>query len=100
MWYEWDDAKNRANVAKHGIGFETASRIFAGPIVTAEDARRDYGETRLNSIGAVEGVAIVVVTHTDRRGIIRIISARPANRAERKRYEEAVRTGTVPRGTG
>jgi uncharacterized DUF497 family protein len=53
MRYEWDEVKNAANVAKHGISFATASRIFDGPIVSAEDTRRDYGETRLNSIGKV-----------------------------------------------
>ncbi len=42
------------------------------------------------------GVAILVVTHTDRQGRVRIISARPAKRAERTGYEEAIRPGTEP----
>jgi uncharacterized protein len=96
MSYEWDEAKNAANVAKHGIGFETASQIFDGPIVSAEDTRRDYGEIRWNSIGRVAEIAVVVVTHTNRHGIVRIILARPANRTERKRYEEAIHKRAVP----
>ena len=96
MIFEWDHAKNAANIAKHGIGLATASRIFEGLVLTAEDRRRDYGERRWNSIGCVAGVAILVVTHTDRQGRVRIISARPAKRAERTGYEEAIRPGTEP----
>lgn len=96
MRYEWDETKNAANVAKHGISFAMASRIFDGPIVTAEDTRRDYGEARLNSIGQVAEIAVVVVTHTNRQGIVRIISARPANRVERRRYDEAIHKRAVP----
>jgi len=92
--FEWDDEKNAANIAKHGVSFATASRIFDGPIVTAIDDRRDYGEVRWNSIGMVDGVLVLVVTHTDRQGRIRIISARPAKRTERRRYDEALRQGT------
>lgn len=88
--FEWDEAKNAANIAKHGVGFATASRIFEGPVLTAIDDRQDYGEIRSNSIGMVDGLLVLVVTHTDRGGRIRIISARPAKRAERRRYDEAL----------
>ena len=91
MDFEWDERKNRANIAKHGVGFATASRIFEGPVFTAVDERFDYGEVRENSIGMVNGVLVLVITHTDRAGRIRIISARPAQRAERTIYEEALR---------
>ena len=93
--FEWDETKSRANVAKHGVSFETASRIFEGPVLTKADARRDYGEVREISIGAVEATTILAVVHTDRSGRTRIISARPAKRQERRRYEEALRKGTV-----
>lgn len=90
--FEWDDDKNATNIAKHGIGFERASQIFRNWVFTEVDDRFDYGETRLISIGLVEGAAVLTVVYTDRSGRIRIISARPANRAERKRYEEALQT--------
>jgi uncharacterized DUF497 family protein len=51
MKYEWDEAKNRANVAKHGLGFEDAEQVFAGPCVTFEDDRFAYGEERLITLG-------------------------------------------------
>ncbi|MBB3966616.1 BrnT family toxin [Rhizobium metallidurans] len=94
--YEWDDAKNAANIAKHGVGFSTAVRIFDGRVLTAVDDRFDYGEIRKNSIGLVDGILFLVVTHTDRKDITRIISARPANRKERERYVAEIRQRTKP----
>lgn len=91
MEYEWDEAKDAANIAKHGVGFVTACRIFEGPVLSAIDDRSDYGEVRERSIGVVEAVLFLTVVHTDRDGMCRIISARRASRGERKRYEEAVR---------
>lgn len=94
MTFEWDEAKDAANIAKHGVGFATAVRIFDGPVVSWTDARADYGEVRVHSIGAVEAILVLAVIHTDRDGATRIISARRANRAERRRYEEAIRERT------
>ncbi len=90
MLFEWDDAKDKSNIAKHGVGFERAKRIFDGPILTWIDDRKTYGETRMRSIGWVDGIVILAVIHTNRSGKIRIISARPADRSERKNYEEAL----------
>ena len=88
MEFEWDEAKNQTNNRKHGIGFETAKRIFEGPVATLADRRRDYGEDRNISIGRVEPGALIVVAYTERHGRIRLISARPASRRERKAYHE------------
>ena len=90
MDFEWDEDKNRANIEKHGIGFETASRIFEGRLVSWVDDRSDYGEVRRHSIGQIGGLVVLAVIHTDRDGVTRIISARRANRLERKRYEEEI----------
>lgn len=94
--FEWDQEKNRTNIEKHGIGFLTAIRIFEGPVVTQLDNRRDYGEVRQQTIGAVANVLVILVVHTDRDGRVRVISARRANRQERKRYEEEIRSRTQP----
>ena len=88
MEFEWDEAKNQANIRKHGIEFETAKRIFEGPVATSLDRRRDYGEDRSISVGRVVPGALIVVAHTERHGRIRLISARPASRKERKAYNE------------
>ncbi len=88
MPFEWDDGKNRANLIKHGISFDEASLIFDGPVYTLIDDRFDYGEARMLSIGLIRSVVAVAVVHTDRSGTTRIISARLANRRERKAYHE------------
>lgn len=94
MKFEWDDAKNRLNIAKHGVSFEDARRIFDGFTVDRPDERFDYGEERMISVGSLAGVVILTVVHTDRLGVRRIISARQASKRERQTYEEAIRQAT------
>jgi uncharacterized protein len=91
LMFEWDEEKNRQNIAKHGLRFEDACRIFDGFTLDRVDDRDDYGELREISIGLIDGIAVVVVIHTDRNDRIRIISARPALRSERTLYEKALR---------
>ncbi len=94
MEFEWDEAKNRSNIAKHGLGFERAKTIFDGFCLIREDDREEYGERRDVAIGLLEGVAVIVVVHTEREDRRRLISARPANRRERKLYYETLRKRT------
>jgi uncharacterized DUF497 family protein len=91
MKFEWDDNKNQSNIRKHGIAFEQAATIFDGFIIQRIDDRFDYGEEREISIGMIDAIAIIVVVHTDRDGTCRIISARQADREERKYYEQEIR---------
>lgn len=85
--FEWDDAKAASNLAKHGIGFELAIAVFVDDDRLEEtDARRNYGETRLNVVGVVDGLCLTI-TFTLRDGAARIISARKAHRKERARYD-------------
>jgi uncharacterized protein len=95
MQFEWDERKNRSNISKHGVDFETAARVFEGPVLTMIDDCDDYGELREISICAVDGVVILAVVHSDRLNAIRIISARRATRKEREDYGEALRKGTL-----
>lgn len=94
--FEWDEDKNRSNIRKHGLGFQTAIRIFENAVLSWADERAAYGEMRHHTIGQIEGVVFLAVIHTDRAGKIRIISARPANRRERKRYDEEIRKRAEP----
>lgn len=89
--FEWDAEKNRLNIRKHGISFEQAARIFDGFTVSRVDDRYEYGEAREITLGLLSGVAVLVVIHTDRDGTCRIISARQANRNERKLYDKEIR---------
>jgi len=88
--YEWDERKARQNIAKHGVPFEYAARVFlAWRRLDAEDARRDYGEERRLTLGKIEG-RLYAVAYTARGGIIRLISARKANERERRKYDETL----------
>ena len=91
MKLAWDPAKNAANIAKHGVSFEQAARIFDGPVLTWADDWDDYGEMREISIWLLDGIAALVVVHADRGEITRIISARRALKHERRLYEETIR---------
>lgn len=85
MRFEWDEAKREANLRKHGIDFVGIDALFEGPTVTAEDDRVDYGEQRFLTLGLLEG-KVVMVVHTDRSEVIRIISIRKALRNEQKLF--------------
>lgn len=94
--FEWDSAKSASNLRKHRIGFETATHAFSDPLALTEFDRVEGGEPRWRTFGHVGGHLIVVVIHTPREAVeqgrtievIRIISARKADRTERRRYEQ------------
>lgn len=73
--------KRKSNIRKHEIYFIDAARIFEGDIVTIEDVRHDYGESRYITLGLLNGT-VIVVFHTETEDVIRIISARKACKYE------------------
>ena len=89
MRFEWDEAKNRTNIGKHGIGFRDAKQVFAGLTVTIRDDRVDYGEERFITLGTLRGHVIVIV-HTESDEVIRMISARKATTNEATAYYEEI----------
>ncbi len=88
MSFEWEPVKARANLAKHNVDFEDAVRIFDGRSLESEDVRRDYGEQRIQALGA-PGNSVLFVVYTWRGGVRRIISARGASDHERQAYRQA-----------
>jgi uncharacterized protein len=92
-------AKAAINLRKHAISFDIALRVFADPFALTEQVRIEGGEQRWQTPGIVEGYLLFVVAHTIRDDeedgqpieIIRIISARAADRKERRRYEQEIR---------
>jgi uncharacterized DUF497 family protein len=86
MTFEWDADKAAMNLVKHGISFAEAALVFADPRRLTITDSRHTSEHRENTIGLIAGLLIVTVTHTDRAGVTRIISARTASRQERKLY--------------
>jgi uncharacterized DUF497 family protein len=86
--FEWNRKKTLLNIRKHGITFEEASTIFGDSLsLTIPDPLHSIGEDRFITIGTSTRGRIVVVAHTERHDVIRIISARKATRNERNQYE-------------
>jgi len=88
--FEWDEPKAAQNIAKHSLPFEYAARVFLDPNrLDGEGTRRPYGEERRLTLGSIEG-RVYAVAYTMRGEIVRLISARKANRRERRKYHETL----------
>ena len=89
MKFEWDPAKENTNVRKHGVAFDEASTVFGDFLsVSGRDLEHSVGEHRYVTLGVSNQGRVLAVCHTDRGGVIRIYSARPAVRKEKRIYEE------------
>ena len=94
--FEWDPHKADANRRKLGVDFDLALRVFADPFALTDQVEIESGEYRWRTLGVVEGYTLLLVNHAvceeDDEGeiveVIRIISARAADRKERRRYEK------------
>jgi uncharacterized protein len=88
MQFEWDEAKNLENIRKHKIDFADVWEMFESSMLIEPDDHFNYGEDRWFGIGFLgNGVAVVVWTER-REDVIRVISARRANRHEQQRFEK------------
>ncbi|HRM82887.1 BrnT family toxin [Acidovorax sp. IB03] len=87
----FDQAKDAANLAKHGVSLTEAAGFEWGTAVVWPDTRRDYGEARMVALGYI-GLRIMALVFVDRPPEQpterRIISLRKANSREVKRYAE------------
>ena len=81
----YDENKRKTNFEKHHIDFVGCEVIFEGETLTREDARFDYGEIRLQTLGLWNGVVVFVV-HTPRGEDDHIISIRKAQKHEERIY--------------
>jgi uncharacterized DUF497 family protein len=90
--FEWDESKAQANLRKHHVSFEIAAFVFLDPLALANQDRIEDGEQRWQTLGMVDGCLLLLVAHIVRHEeeveVIRIISARKADKKERKNYEE------------
>jgi uncharacterized DUF497 family protein len=86
IYFEWDEAKAHANLRKHHVSFELAARVFFDPLALSFQDRIENGEYRWQTLGMVEGCLVLLVAHAMRHDendeIIRIISARKADKKE------------------
>ena len=89
MQFGWDGEKARQNIKKHKVSFDEAMTVFYDPLsVTFNDADHSIHEKRFITIGYSYYGRLLVVSHTEREKIIRIISARSATSRERKNHEK------------
>jgi uncharacterized protein len=95
--YEWDNAKALANVVKHGVTFDQAATVFLDSLaLTVFDSAHSEYEERWFTLGHAAGGALLAVAHTYQAtgpvsARVRIISARPASKRERRFYEDEPR---------
>ena len=90
MQFEWDEAKAKINLRKHGVSFDEAVTVFADPLeLTLNDPEHSEGEYRFLSLDMSCRNRLLVVSYTERYDeSIRIISAREAIKQECKYYEQ------------
>jgi uncharacterized protein len=83
--FEWDEGKAASNITTHGVSFPEAATVFADPAaIYLEDGS---GTDRMVVIGTSLRDRVLYVVHVERGRLDRIISARPATRAESDVYE-------------
>ncbi len=87
--FEWDNGKASRNLKKHRVSFEEAASVFGDVLSrTIPDPLHSEDEDRFVIVGESGRRRLLVVVFTECEDKIRIISARPAMRGERKDYEE------------
>ena len=87
--FEWDEAKASANLRKHKISFEEAKTVFGDLLAkTINDPDHSIDERRFLDLGESATGKLLVVSYTQRKHQIRIISCRKASAVERRMYEE------------
>ena len=92
MKFEWNEAKRKENLRKHGIDFVDITEMFDNPMFSYLDTRNDYGEERIIGIGYVQNrVLLVCYLELCSGNVIRIISARKALSHERKIFEQEIK---------
>ena len=89
MEFEWHSSKATRNLVKHGVSFEEATEVFADLLSsTVTDPDRSVGKSRFLLFGMTASGRNLAVAFTERGDRIRIVSARPMTRSERKAYEQ------------
>ena len=90
MEFDWDPEKTTSNRRKHEVTFQQAATVFGDLLATTSpDPDHSLREHRSVTIGVLAEGRLLVVAHAERKDSVRIISAQPATRRERRFYKEA-----------
>jgi len=84
--FEWDEAKAKLNLEKHGVSFLTAAATFSNERLERIDDREEYGEVRWIALGKVLAEVYRVIYTRRGENLIRIISAQRASKDEEEIY--------------
>ena len=90
MSSEFDPKKNDANLKKHGVSLSEGDGVLNDPLAVTEEDNSAEGEQRFVTIGTNVFGSLMVVVHTPRGEMVRIISVRKADPKERKAYEKGL----------
>jgi uncharacterized protein len=90
MQVEWDPNKANINLQKHGVHFSDAEAVLFDPSALSFEDTTAQGEQRFIAIGMDHLWRLLVVVYTERGDRTRLISARPATRSERNKYESGI----------
>ena len=86
MLLEWDEQKRQEVINERGVDILYAARMFKNPVVVKSDIRNDYGESRYEALGHVNGEFFVLI-YTMRNKVTRLITAWKAGRNGEKEYK-------------
>ncbi|MBE9189657.1 BrnT family toxin [Gloeocapsopsis crepidinum LEGE 06123] len=89
MQFEWDNSKAASNLSKHGVSFEEAKTVFDDPLyIDFYDPDHSEVEERYLIVGLSSRERLLIVSYTERKNSICLISAREVTRTEQEAYEE------------
>ncbi len=89
MQFEWNIGKAERNLSKHGVSFEEAKTVFDDPLyLDFYDPDHSEDEERYLIVGESHRGRLLIVSYTERNGVMRLISSRAVTRTEREAYEE------------
>jgi len=88
---EWDPDKAAANESKHGVSFSEASTVLSDPLsIALPDPDHSLDEERLLLLGQSSSGRLLIISLTERGGVVRLINGRPMTSRERRTYERAI----------
>ena len=90
--FQWDEDNSSKNWARHGISQTEAEQVFVNrPVIVTGDVAHSGTEARYFAFGRTDGGRLLTVVFTVRGRLLRVISARPMSRRERRGYAQATR---------
>jgi uncharacterized DUF497 family protein len=95
--FEWDGGNSGKSRRRHGVTQTEAEQVFLNrPLLVADSPARSAVEVRYFALGHTDLDRPLAIAFTLRGSLLRVISARPMNRRERRFYAQAQATETDP----